>query len=1180
MIQKKILLLIVLVGFLSFSQDDTGTSGEEKDVNLFSFPVSPEAGRLGTYGNVPVNLSTGQVNFQVPLHTIDARGYSWPISLSYNFKGLIYEDKPSLTGLGWLLNAGGVVTREVRGIPDEHPNGYYGINNVNGTYLNPYFSNGSISKETTQQLISGDIDGEADKYYVSVNGISFSFKVGLDKQPVFISEHNYQLQFEWKNEYELDGFIVTDDNGIKYFFSEKEYNSPTNIGSNFNVFNDSFTGYVSSWNLKRVVFPNNEEINFQYQERNYYSSDFFASGSKSSDEFNCGTQFISDTKYNEGYSKTLIRRKILTSITSSTARLSFELPFTQGIETEGYRITYSAIYINDTYTNQMLWNYGFSYQGARDLLMSIDRNGENYYSFDYSNKTGVPGFVDSENDNPFKQDLWGFYNGVNNQHGVTIPQSTYETDKRPNFSYASVGALTKITYPTGGYTQIAYEGNTVKDTYQNILEESQNFASNWQIHLQFESDQQTNTSYKEEKYQYTFNDTVVADIKYLIKALPASRSGVSMLKLNGCAGNTNSASDLGEYASHLRAITDDPIPSFCPRVYKVIDDGDIDGAYHDPVTKRGNTRGKIKIEPGTYEFKIWTNSNYEEVTGEIKVRFYLPPNSNTTDTEVPLYDNKQVGGIRISKLINYTSEGTVADTKNYEYTDEDGFSSGEELQKAIQTYSHDIEYCCCVPSTTTNGTVSCGLSLFSRKNYSSKTYNSLNLNQGVPVIYTKVREFSKKAVKTSLIGMPDCNTPGCLVPIGTTGGVLTYIGSGDPYGSNNSSVDTYYYPNGYTESSFGYDPIDQIHYPVVPKGVDKDKGRLLNQSIYRYVENGFTTEKLSEQTNNYLGIGLLAQQDSFDQNPNHPTSVKVAYRIKKEGDCYQYPAEYNLFNYFKFVKYREKDWSYLPNQTISKQYFPQEVVNIQNFTYDEKYQRKKSITTDSENHTIEVESFYPYDVASGGAAELTERNILTPVISTIIKKDGETINQSKLDYTEVQTPNRYYEKIFKPIKKLIAIGDEPLRGIVKYDQYDTYGNLLQYFKIIKDGTSSTSPNTNPIPDEGGVITSAIWGYDYKYPVAQILNASYDEAISHLSVSIDELQNLDGEQLRIELDNIRQALPDAQVTTHTYKPLVGVTSITDPRGYTIFYEYDELYRLQFARDHDGNILTENQYNYRD
>ena len=52
-----------------------------------------------------------------------------------------------------------------------------------------------------------------------------------------------------------------------------------------------------------------------------------------------------------------------------------------------------------------------------------------------------------------------------------------------------------------------------------------------------------------------------------------------------------------------------------------------------------------------------------------------------------------------------------------------------------------------------------------------------------------------------------------------------------------------------------------------------------------------------------------------------------------------------------------------------------------------------------------------------------------------------------------------------------------------------------------------------------------------------------------------------------------------VTTYTYKPLVGISSITDPKGYITTYEYDELNRLKFVKDRDGNIISENIYKYK-
>ena len=55
---------------------------------------------------------------------------------------------------------------------------------------------------------------------------------------------------------------------------------------------------------------------------------------------------------------------------------------------------------------------------------------------------------------------------------------------------------------------------------------------------------------------------------------------------------------------------------------------------------------------------------------------------------------------------------------------------------------------------------------------------------------------------------------------------------------------------------------------------------------------------------------------------------------------------------------------------------------------------------------------------------------------------------------------------------------------------------------------------------------------------------------------------------------------AQMTTYTYEPLVGMSSMTDLNGLTTTYEYDEFQRLQLVKDPDGNIIHHYQYHYKE
>ncbi len=104
-----------------------------------------------------------------------------------------------------------------------------------------------------------------------------------------------------------------------------------------------------------------------------------------------------------------------------------------------------------------------------DSLVVKDRSSYRVqgYSFDYESLSSLPVRLS------YAKDHWGYFNGASNSTSIpdVIPtaRKTYFptlswANRNPNYNYSKIGMLKKITYPTGGYTQINYEANKVNET--------------------------------------------------------------------------------------------------------------------------------------------------------------------------------------------------------------------------------------------------------------------------------------------------------------------------------------------------------------------------------------------------------------------------------------------------------------------------------------------------------------------------------------------------------------------------------------------------------------------------------------------------------------------------------------------------------------------------------------------
>lgn len=139
-----------------------------------------------------------------------------------------------------------------------------------------------------------------------------------------------------------------------------------------------------------------------------------------------------------------------------------------------------------------------------------------------------------------------------------------------------------------------------------------------------------------------------------------------------------------------------------------------------------------------------------------------------------------------------------------------------------------------------------------------------------------------------------------------------------------------------------------------------------------------------------------------------------------------------------------------------------------------------------------------------------------------------------------------------------------------------YGDFSLYKKpdIRYVGYDSLS-NYTSIESRMGQSAVYVWGYHRRYVIAQIFNATLEE-VKAQGVDIEKIGGT-AEPTATQwqaLHALRSKLPKADVSVMTYEPEVGITSKTDGRGMTTYYEYDDMGRLSCVRDNDYNIIQTN------
>ena len=136
------------------------------------------------------NLSSGVLNISLPIEN-----HIIPISLNYTTSGIRVNQRAGIVGLGWNLSAGGEITRQVRGLPDDYEEGYSGYRQ-RGKKLNELgLPDGTLAiKKMLNSGLSTDWDSEPDIYSFSFFGAGRDIHLGCRQERDQVDSQQLQDQ--------------------------------------------------------------------------------------------------------------------------------------------------------------------------------------------------------------------------------------------------------------------------------------------------------------------------------------------------------------------------------------------------------------------------------------------------------------------------------------------------------------------------------------------------------------------------------------------------------------------------------------------------------------------------------------------------------------------------------------------------------------------------------------------------------------------------------------------------------------------------------------------------------------------------------------------------------------------------------------------------------------------------
>jgi len=473
-------------------------------------PSTPSAAvyNYAQYAETPPNLYTGAISESIPVGAVTAGPLSHNVGINYYFAGHRPSEISSCIGLGFQLQAGGAITRQVLGLNDFSENGWYN----KGAQVNDGLTSNEID-----DIVDGRLDPQSDVYALHVGALNIKFAMDHLGQFHTIPRSDLEITLERDTYLEtvpnsvpfertFSFFVIKDTQGNRYSFGLE----PNPIEDFPPIAYTEFTDINNDINTTVYYLYKIEDheqahtIEFEYEDHDYEFYTLldceevrYKSGS---DSGRVGPECEMMTQ------EVKVRGKVIKKITGLANEIVFNYDedrqdlLGSGKRLASIDVKTGSFTTSHTFKNQVYFidnelqssqvdvsNDAFEAMRRKLRLTEIEISGgaESIpnYSFDYYRPNGATSGAHIAYSSVNKAlDDYGFINGKFNNNNLDhiIPARGVQSNSEfitfghaggirdADANYSITTGLHKMTLPTGGTVTYNYEGNEIYDDREFI----------------------------------------------------------------------------------------------------------------------------------------------------------------------------------------------------------------------------------------------------------------------------------------------------------------------------------------------------------------------------------------------------------------------------------------------------------------------------------------------------------------------------------------------------------------------------------------------------------------------------------------------------------------------------------------------------------------------------------------